>query len=62
MKGFIEVTSEGQKHLVNINHIIEVIGNTIYIADFSHLYVDLAHIDCDESYEEIAEMIAGASE
>lgn len=56
MKGFIEVTSRGKKRLVNINHIIEVIGNTIYLDDNPPM-----GIDCGESYEEIAGMIANAA-
>ena len=56
MKGFIEVTRKGKKRLVNINHIIEVIGNIIYLDDDPPI-----GFECVESYEEIAEKIANAA-
>lgn len=56
MKGFIEVTRKGKKRLVNINHIIEVIGNIIYLDDDPPI-----GLECVESYEEIAEKIANAA-
>ena len=63
MKGFIEVTSKTsrRKHFININHIIEVVDNTIYTDDTPGFVTDFVHIDCAEKYEEIIAKIGAAS-
>ena len=59
MAKFIEVHALGTKnaHLININHIVEVIGNTIYTDDFMPSATDFPHCDCTETYEEIKQLI-----
>lgn len=62
MKGFIEVHSQerGNPHLINVNHIVEIINNTIYTDDFLPTATDFPHTDCRETYEEIKNMIYNA--
>lgn len=65
MKQFIEVHKQSEPHtahLVNINHIIEVIDNKIYTDDILPDAYDYPYIECYESYEEIKDMIAKATE
>lgn len=60
MKGFIEIhTQDGKTHLVNIQHIVEVDGSTIYTDDLMY-ECDYPHFECEESYEEIKDKIARA--
>lgn len=62
MKGFIEIhTTDGKTHLVNIQHIVEVDGSTVYTDDFHPEVTDFPHFDCEESYEEIKIKIAEAA-
>lgn len=63
MKGFIEVTciQTRSTHFININHIVEVIDNTIYTDDAPGFVTDFPHIDCVECYEEIVAKIGAAS-
>lgn len=62
MKGFIEIhTLDGKVHLVNIRHIVEVVGNAIYTDDVMPNLTDYPHFDCQESYEEIRDKIAEAA-
>ena len=61
MKGFIEIHDEVGVHLVNISHIVEVRGNTIYTDDMPPFATDFPHINCLESYEEIRDKIAEAT-
>jgi hypothetical protein len=62
MKGFIEIhTTDGKVHLVNISHIVEVVGNVIYTDDFLPDESDFPHFDCMEYYEEIRDKIASAA-
>lgn len=62
MKGFIEIhTTDGKPHLVNIQHIVEVVDNVIYTDDFHPDASDFPHIDCVEYYEEIRDKIARAA-
>ena len=64
MKGFIEIHTRGNEatHLVNINHIVEVIGSTIYTDDIAPFATDFPYLTCLESYEEIRDMIERAAE
>ena len=65
MKQFIEVHEQRDSHtarLVNINHIIDVIDNKIYTDDILPDAYDYPYIECYESYEEIKDMIAKATE
>lgn len=65
MKQFIEVHEQSNPHiahLVNINHITEVIDNKIYTDDILPDAYDYPHIECYESYEEIKDIIAKATE
>ena len=65
MKQFIEVHQQRDPHiahLVNINHITEVIDNKIYTDDILPEAYDYPYIECCESYEEIKDMIAKATE
>lgn len=59
MKMFIEVRAieSGKPHLINVNHIVEVRGNTIYTDDFLPNATDFPHCNCEESYEEIKKLI-----
>ena len=62
MKGFIEIhKKDGKPHLVNIRHIVEVHGSTIYTDDFAPFMTDFPHIECEESYEDIRDKIERAS-
>lgn len=64
MRMFIEVHKESEPytpHLVNINHIVEVIGNTIYTDDILPDAYDYPSVRCCESYEEIKEKIGKAT-
>jgi hypothetical protein len=62
MKGFIEIhTHNGKCHLVNIRHIVEVDGSTIYTDDFHPQVTDFPHLDCTESYEDIRDKIEDAT-
>ena len=60
MSKFIEVHSE-KPHLINIDHIVEVIDNTIYTDDFLPNATDFPHCSCKESYEEIKQLIYNAT-
>lgn len=61
MKGFIEVmATDGRKRLLNINHIEEVIGSTIYLDVVNPDAFEQDHVKCEESYEEIKAKIAEA--
>lgn len=61
MKGFIEIhTTDGKIHLVNVQHITEVDGSTVYTDEFIPDLVDFPHYDCEESYDEIKIKIAEA--
>ena len=65
MNKFIEVHEQRDPHiahLVNINHITEVIDNKIYTDDILPEAYDYPYIECCESYEEIKNMIAKATE
>lgn len=65
MNKFIEVHKQSDPHtahLVNTNHIIEVIDNKIYTDDILPDAYDYPYIECYESYEEIKDMIAKATE
>lgn len=62
MKGFIEIhTINSKPHLLNVRHIVEVDGSTVYTDDFHPDMTDFPHFDCEESYEEIKDKIARAS-
>ena len=70
MKGFINITSAGggkKGRLINTRYIEEVIENaggacTIYLAfNVPHAY-EQDHIDTDLSFDEIVELIEGATE
>ena len=63
MAKFIEVHSfESKKlHLINIEHIVEVIGNVIYTDDFFPNATDFPHCPCIETYEEIKQLIYNAT-
>lgn len=62
LKGFIEVhATTGKKHLVNVRHITEVVGSTIYTDDTHPFLTDFSHVDCLESYEEIKRLIEEAT-
>lgn len=62
MKGFIEIhTHDGKPHLVNIRHIVEVYGSTIYTDDFRPEVSDFPHFNCQESYEDIRDKIERAT-
>ena len=63
IKGFIEVhdvKSENIAVLVNINHIVEVRGNVIYMDDTMPNANYYSYTKCEESYDEIAEKIKEA--
>lgn len=62
MKKFIEVHKEpnGKAHLINVSHIVEVVGNIIYTDDFLPCATDFPHLACQETYEEIKKLIEGA--
>lgn len=61
MKGFIEVhKNDGKPHLINIRHIVEVGGSTIYTDDSYPFLTDFPRCECEESYEEIKDKIARA--
>lgn len=61
MKGFIEIhTTDGKIHLVNVQHITEVEGSTVYTDEFISDLVEFPHYDCEESYEEIKDKIMRA--
>lgn len=64
MKGFIEVHSgkEEKPVLINVNHIVNVIGSHIFTDDIPPFAVDYTYTDCVESYEEIKALIANAVE
>lgn len=59
VKGFISVTSE-QKYFINVNHIVYVKGNAVYIDDFDGSG-EFTGMNCDESYEEIVTKIKEAT-
>lgn len=61
MKGFIEVTHKVKKEkmLLNVNHILNIVGSTIYIAIMPHT-ASYAKNVFEESYEEIKAKIAEA--
>ncbi len=63
MINFIEVHSkDGDKpHLININHIVEVIGSTIYTDDFLPSSTNFPHCNCIETYDEIKQLIYNAT-
>lgn len=57
---FIDVTDlRGKKHLVDVDHIIGVINETIYLDDTANFATDVSRIDCAESYEELRQKILG---
>lgn len=60
MKGFIEVTdaTNNAKRLLNVNHIQEVWGNTIYTLLVENDIQD--SVNCQETYEEIKQKIKEA--
>ena len=65
MRMFIEVHLKSDSTrlcLVNINHIVEVINNKIYTDDILPDADDYPCVECYESYEEIKDMIAKATE
>ena len=63
MKNFIEVHSrEGALHLINVNHIVEVIGQTVYTDDTFPDATDYSRTVCTETYEEIKTLIERAVE
>lgn len=64
MKGFIEVTEakNGVRRMVNVNHIVEIIGNTIYTDNTVHFALDYDYIECVENYGVIKERITHATE
>jgi hypothetical protein len=63
MAKFIEVHSSesGGLHLINIEHIVEVLGNVIYTDDFMPNATDFPHCPCKETYEEIKQLIYNAT-
>lgn len=63
MTGFIEVheSNSGKEHLININHIVEVVKNIIYTDDFMPNATDFPHCPCKETYEEIKQLIYNAT-
>lgn len=62
IKGFIEVTdaTNNAKRLLNVNHIQEVWGNTIYTLLVENDIQD--SVNCKETYEEIKQKIKEAVE
>ena len=65
MKNFIEVhdaRKEGTPQLINVNHIVDVIGHTVYTDDILPDAHDFSYITCVESYEEIKALIERAVE
>ena len=69
MNGFIEITPAGggNRRLINIRHIEEVIENadgacTIYMAFNVPDAIEQDYIDTNNSFDEIVEMIKGAKE
>lgn len=62
MKGFIEIhTTDGKPHLVNIKHIVEVVGNVIFTDDIAPQATDFPNFECMEYYEEIKDKIERAA-
>ena len=62
MKGFIEVhDKDGREILLNIQHIVEVRGNSIYSDDIPPFATDYPYILCRECYEEIRDKIMEAA-
>lgn len=62
MKGFIEIhATDGKTRLINIRHIVEVQGNCIYTDDIPPFATDYPYVLCKESYEEIRDKIAEAT-
>lgn len=63
MKGFIEIhTKDGKAHLVNIRHITEVCGSTIYTDDSIPTITDFVCFECEESYLDICNKIERATQ
>lgn len=64
MKGFIEIHNEKTKKaiLVNVRHIVEVMGNTIYTDDIPNFADEWTTVKCVENYEEIKSLINEAME
>lgn len=63
MKNFIEVHAKGGNlHLINVNHIVEVIDQTVYTDDTFPDATDYSHTVCTETYEEIKALIEKAVE
>lgn len=59
---FIEVTdSDGEKILVNTDHVEMIMGNTVYFAFNIPDGVEHDYIECKETYDEIKEMIFGGN-
>ena len=63
MTVFIEVhyKETNNPHFVNVAHIVDVVGNTIYTDDFLPTATDFPHIPCRETYEEIKKLIYNAT-
>ena len=65
MKNFIEIHDAeraGAARLINISHIVEVIGNCIYTDDTPNFATDYSYIECRETYTQICEKIKKATE
>lgn len=61
MKGFIEVhDKDGREILLNIQHIVEVRGNSTYTDDIPPFSTAYPYILCRECYEEIRDKIMEA--
>lgn len=65
MKNFIEIHEKrtpDEPHLINVNHIVDVVDNKIYTDDMLPTAVDFSYITCVESYDEIKALIEKAVE
>ena len=63
MARFIEVheRNSGKVHLINVEHIVEVVNNVIYTDDITPNLTDFPHCPCEETYEDIKQLIYNAT-